>query len=141
MKTSFLQLWKKQKNWSCFLMTFLFIAIFNLLFMKLRGGILNLDLSYNSLVHYAALTPWVSAFLSIPDAEFDILNILIKLIFGACIITSGRRAASAGPAVIAFSVLGTQQQLSTELGKVQGRSTGCGWELPCSTHSNSTTAD
>lgn len=90
MKTSFLQLWNKQKNWSCFLMTFLFIAIFNLLFMKLRGGILNLDLSYNSLVHYAALTPWVSAFLSIPDVEFDILNILIKLIFGACIITSGR---------------------------------------------------
>lgn len=49
--------------------------------MKLRGEILNLDLFYNSLVHYAALTPWVSAFLSIPDAEFDILNIFIKLIF------------------------------------------------------------
>lgn len=49
--------------------------------MKLRGEILNLDLFYNSLVHSAALTPWVSAFLSIPDAEFDILNIFIKLIF------------------------------------------------------------
>lgn len=62
-------------------MTFLFIAIFNLLSMKLRGGILNLDLSYNSLAHYAALTSRVSAFLSIPDAEFDILNIFIKLVF------------------------------------------------------------
>lgn len=62
-------------------MTFLFMATFNLLFMELRGGILNLDLSYNSLVHYAALTPRVSAFLSIPDAEFDILNIFIRLIF------------------------------------------------------------
>lgn len=49
--------------------------------MKLGGEILNLDLFYNSLAHCAALTPWVSAFLSIPDAEFDILNIFIKLIF------------------------------------------------------------
>lgn len=49
--------------------------------MKLRGEILNLDLFCNSLVHSPALTPWVSAFLSIPDAEFDILNIFIKLIF------------------------------------------------------------
>lgn len=49
--------------------------------MKLRRKILNLDLFYNSLVHYAALTPWVCAFLSISDAEFDILNIFIKLIF------------------------------------------------------------
>lgn len=62
-------------------MTFLFLVIFNLFFLKLRGGILNLDLFYNSLVHYAAPTPRVSAFLSIPDAEFDILNIFIKVIF------------------------------------------------------------
>lgn len=53
----------------------------NVFFMKFRGEIINLDLFYNSLLHYAALPPRVSAFLSIPDAEFDILNIFIKLIF------------------------------------------------------------
>lgn len=49
--------------------------------MKLRGEMIYLDLFYDSLVHCAAPTPRVSAFLSIPNAEFDILNIFIKLIF------------------------------------------------------------
>lgn len=48
MKTSFLQLQNKQKKIGV-VSLWLFIAIFNLLFMKLREGILNLDLSDNGL--------------------------------------------------------------------------------------------
>lgn len=84
-------------------MSFFLMAIFNLLFTKLRGGILNLDLSYNSLAHHSALSPRVSAFLSIPDAEFDILNIFIKLIFRGMHYHLRQPTASAGPAVIARS--------------------------------------
>lgn len=58
----------------------LFLVIVNLPFIKVMGEILSLDLFCKSLKYYATLTPRVSAFLGIPNTEFDILNIFIKII-------------------------------------------------------------
>jgi len=58
----------------------IFLVVATLPLVKDIGEILNVDIFCNSLVHYAALIPRVSAFLGIADAEFDILNIFIKII-------------------------------------------------------------
>lgn len=58
----------------------IFLVVANLPLVKDTGEILNADIFCNSSVHYVALIPWVSTFLGIPDSEFDILNIFIKII-------------------------------------------------------------